>query len=60
MSILTGDRVDRAEIGGPGEFDHIQDDALERTLIERFTGLFGPKLAISDGSGALNGGSDDD
>jgi hypothetical protein len=34
ISVLTGHRIERAEIGGPGEFDHLTDDELERVLIE--------------------------
>jgi hypothetical protein len=39
ISILTGHRVERAEIGGPGEFDHLNDDELERELTERLAEL---------------------
>jgi len=60
MSILTGHRIERNEFGGPGEFDHFQDDELKRMVFERFARLFGPKLAISDRSTAPNGGGDHD
>ena len=33
--MLTGHRVERAEIGAPGEFDAIQDDELELLLVQR-------------------------
>jgi hypothetical protein len=33
-SILTGHRVEGAEIASPGEFDHLSDDELERVLAE--------------------------
>jgi hypothetical protein len=33
-SILSGKRVERSEVGGPGEFDHLSDDEL-RAEIER-------------------------
>jgi phage terminase small subunit len=39
ISILTGHRVERAEIGSPGEFESMQDDELERVLIERLGAL---------------------
>jgi hypothetical protein len=56
-SILSGHRIERREIGTPGEFDHLSDDELERALIERIkaSGLFDTgKLAIS----APNGGDE--
>jgi len=33
--VLSGKRVERSEIGAPGEFDHLNDDELERALAER-------------------------
>jgi hypothetical protein len=36
ISILTGHRIEKSEIGQPGEFDSFSDDELERALIERF------------------------
>lgn len=45
--VLSGVRVERSEIGQPGEFDHLSDDELERMVVEQFIQLFGPKLAIS-------------
>jgi hypothetical protein len=60
ISILTGHRVERAEIGGPGDFDHLTDDDLERLLVERLAQLgFALVPAISDGSIALNGAETD-
>jgi phage terminase small subunit len=60
ISVLTGHRIERAEIGSPGEFDHLSDDDLERLLVERLAELgFAPTLAISDGSTALNGAETD-
>ena len=38
-SVLTGVWVERAEIGGPGDFDHLTDDDLERLLVERLGAL---------------------
>jgi hypothetical protein len=69
ISILSGIRVERSEIGGPGEFDHMSDDELRRGLIERFIRndelramlaerfiqLYGSRLAIIDGSITLDG-----
>jgi hypothetical protein len=49
-------RLERTEIGGPGEFDLLSDAELERLLVERLVELgFAPVLAISKGSIALNG-----
>jgi hypothetical protein len=39
MGVLSGQRVERREIGAPGEFDALSDDELERALIERFRAL---------------------
>jgi hypothetical protein len=39
MGVLTGHRVERAEIGGPGEFDHLSDNELLASLRERFARL---------------------
>ena len=39
ISILTGHRVERAEIGAPGEFESLKDDELECVLIERLGAL---------------------
>jgi hypothetical protein len=38
-SVLSGVWIERAEIGSPGEFDHLKDDELERLLIERMAAL---------------------
>jgi hypothetical protein len=59
-AILSGKRVERSEIGGPGEFDHLSDEELDRTIVERFHRLFASRFAISNGTAALNGGSDDE
>ena len=37
--MLSGHRVERSEVGGPGEFDAMQDDELERVLVERLGAL---------------------
>jgi hypothetical protein len=37
--VITGHRVERSEIGAPGEFDHYTDEKLERALVERFSAL---------------------
>jgi hypothetical protein len=34
-AVLSGHRIERSEIGGPGEFESMNDDELERVLIER-------------------------
>jgi len=38
-SVLSGVWIERAEIGGPGAFDHLTDDQLEHLLIERLGAL---------------------
>jgi hypothetical protein len=59
MSILAGKRIERSEIGLPGEFDAMQDDELDRLIIERFIELgYADKLAISDETTALDGECD--
>jgi hypothetical protein len=37
--VLTGKRIERSEVGGPGEFDALTDDELERALVERIARL---------------------
>jgi hypothetical protein len=37
---LSGVRVERSEIGLPGEFGAMQDDELERVVRDRFQWLF--------------------
>jgi hypothetical protein len=37
--ILSGKRVERSEVDGPGEFETMGDDDLERALIERLEWL---------------------
>jgi hypothetical protein len=37
--VPTGHRVERSEVGAPGEFDAMQDDELERALVERMARL---------------------
>jgi hypothetical protein len=39
ISILTGHRVERAEIGSPGEYENMSDEELERQLMERLAKL---------------------
>jgi hypothetical protein len=34
-SVLSGKWIERAEIGAPGEYDHLSDDELERQVMER-------------------------
>ncbi|MGA8693996.1 MAG: hypothetical protein WB689_09130 [Xanthobacteraceae bacterium] len=35
MGVLSGQRIERREIGAPGEFGALNDDELERALVER-------------------------
>jgi hypothetical protein len=37
--VLSGKRVDRKEVGQPGEFEALNDDELERALLERIARL---------------------
>jgi phage terminase small subunit len=39
MSVLSGMRIERREIGAAGEFDHLSDEELERAIVERFRAL---------------------
>jgi hypothetical protein len=39
MGVLSGQRVQRKEVGRPGEFDALTDDELERALRERLNSL---------------------
>jgi hypothetical protein len=39
VSILTGHRIERAEIGAPGEFDHLSDDELLAEIRRRYAEL---------------------
>jgi hypothetical protein len=39
--MLSSMRIERSEIGTPGDFDHLSDEELERELRERFEQLFG-------------------
>jgi hypothetical protein len=34
ISVLTGHRVERSEVGAPGEFEALQDDELEHMLVQ--------------------------
>jgi phage terminase small subunit len=62
ISILAGIRVERSEIGGPGEFDHLSDAELLAAIRERFARLESElRPAITNGSIAVNGnGADTD
>jgi hypothetical protein len=35
--VLSGQRIERKEVGPPGAFDDLSDDQLERALRERFS-----------------------
>ena len=37
--VLSGKRVERAEVGPPGAFEALTDNELERALIERFSAI---------------------
>jgi hypothetical protein len=37
--VLSGQRIERREIGAPGEFEALTNDELERALVERFSAL---------------------
>jgi hypothetical protein len=37
--VLSGQRLERREIGAPGEFEALTNDELERALVERFSAL---------------------
>ena len=39
ISILTGHRVERSEVGAPGEFEALTDDELARALMQRVARL---------------------
>jgi hypothetical protein len=45
--VLSGQRVERKEVGPPDSFDHLTDDELERALVERIRAL---GLMPDDGS----------
>jgi phage terminase small subunit len=49
MGMLSGVRIERKEIGQPGEFDHLSDDELERMLHEQilqFGYVPGPNVVL--------------
>jgi hypothetical protein len=55
MGVLTGHRIERREIGTPGEFDHLTDDELERMLVEQINALgltSGLALDVEEKAGA--------
>jgi hypothetical protein len=39
INVPTGMRIERREVGRPGEFDALSDDELERIVVERFNAL---------------------
>jgi hypothetical protein len=43
---LVGVRIERAEIGTSGEFDHLSDAELLAALRERFAELDGPEIDL--------------
>jgi hypothetical protein len=53
--ILTGKWVERAEVGSPGEYDALNDDDLERQIMERMARLgYVVTLAIPHMDGAAD------
>jgi len=60
-AILSGNHIDRAEVGGPGEFDHMSDEELLADLRERWARFNSElQLANSNGSITFDGGRDDE
>jgi hypothetical protein len=49
--------VASGEVGGPGEFDHMSDEELERELIERFKLLGYDVTKRAEGPITINGGA---
>jgi hypothetical protein len=49
--VLTGQRIERREVGPPDSFDHLTDDELKRALIERIKAL-GLTPDVDEKSGA--------
>jgi hypothetical protein len=59
--VLSGKRIERTEVGGPGEFDHMSDEELWQALQERFAKLAAELRLPITKSIALNGnGADTD
>jgi hypothetical protein len=49
-AVLSGHRIERSEVGGPGEFEAIQDDELERLLVQHLGELgFSLSPIVEDG-----------
>jgi len=40
LGVLTGHRIERSEIGGPGEFEAMNDAELDRFISDEFKALF--------------------
>jgi len=60
-AILSGNHIERAEVGGPSEFDHMSDEELLADLRERWARFNSElQLANSNGSITLDGGRDDE
>jgi phage terminase small subunit len=54
--VLSGKRIERHEVGGPGEFDHLTDTELLAAIRERWARLDSEtQRAIGNGSIQLNG-----
>lgn len=37
--VLSGKRVERSEVGGPGQFDHLSDEELRAEIVRELTEL---------------------
>jgi uncharacterized protein (DUF2461 family) len=56
ISVLAGIRIERSEIGRPGEFDHMTDAELLTAIRERMARIESElRPAITHGSIALDG-----
>lgn len=56
--VLSGKRIERAEVGGPGDFERMSDDELDRFISSRASGagLGPPGTGISVGAGSARVG----
>ena len=51
-AILSGNHIERAEVGGPGEFDHMSDEELLADLRERWA-RFNSELQLANSNGSI-------
>jgi hypothetical protein len=59
ISVLSGVRIERSEIGSPGEFDNLSDDELWRLVVERFERLKALHESSVGSIASLNGNGAD-